>query len=100
MMSDEPLSLEELLGTGQKAFVSRQHSDVATSDRHYAYSWGMAYCLTFRVNRLGTADLDQYVQKSAKDAAPVGRFEKLVEMRIARFEQHWRDYVLKLRSPK
>ncbi len=93
----QPLPLEELLCADQGVFISRHHSDVATSGRHYVYSWGLAYYLTFPMRRLGSASLDQYASKPAKDTTPVVRFEKLVGMPLADFQRRWRAYILNLR---
>jgi hypothetical protein len=107
LAGDQPLSIEKLLTADQTAFISRDHSDVANADRHYVYSWGLAYCLTFRMRQLGTPALDQYVRKPAEGVTPVQRFEKLVEngrlarrIPLAEFERRWRHYIFELCQPK
>lgn len=89
--SPDPLPLETLLAAGQGAFV-HDHD----ADRHYAYSWGLAYYLTFQNRLLTTPALEQYARRSAKDLSPTQRFEKLVGMPVARFEKGWREYILEL----
>ena len=88
----QPLPLEKLLSAGQQAFVLG-----ADAQRYYVHSWGLAYYLTFEKRLLGSPALDQYVRQSAKTSSPTERFERLVAMPLAEFEQQWREYILELR---
>jgi hypothetical protein len=94
-----PLSIKELLEADPRAFVSHDHDGVAGSNRHYFYSWGVAYSLTFSMHLLGKPALDRYVELPEKDVAPVERFERLVGMPIARFQERWRREIASLRCP-
>lgn len=87
-----PLPLEQLLPVGPQGFLLG-----SGSSRYYAYSWGLAYYLTFEKHLLDSPALDQYVQPSSKGTAPVERFEQLVGVGVAEFEKAWREYVLGLR---
>ncbi len=88
----EPLPLATVLAAGQQAFALEHDSD-----RYYAYSWGLAYYLTFEKHLLISPALDTYVQQSAEEVSPGERFEKLVDMPLSQFEQKWREYIRQLR---
>ncbi|MHC4177118.1 MAG: DUF1570 domain-containing protein [Planctomycetota bacterium] len=88
----EPLPLKNLLAADEQAFLLGHDSD-----RYYAYSWGLAYYLTFRKNLLSIPALEHYVQRSAEDVSPSERFEKLVGLPLPEFEKQWREYILQLR---
>ena len=68
-----------------------------SSNRYYAYAWGLAYYLTFEQNLLGTKALDAYVAKGAGQEPPAARFEKLVGRPLAKLEPQWRKFVAGLR---
>ena len=93
----QPLPLRELLSAGRSAFLLAHGDSSSTSDRHYAYSWGLAYYLTFERQLLGSPALGRYVKQTAENASPVERFEDLADMPLARFEKAWREYILTLR---
>lgn len=92
LAGQHPLPLAELLAAGPQAFVNH-----GAADRYYAYSWGLAYYLTFEQRLLGSPAMDQYVRQSAEAAPPAERFEKLVGMPLSQFESRWRQYILNLR---
>jgi hypothetical protein len=71
-----------------------------TSARHYLYSWGLAYYLTFELGLLETEALDHYVAAEARDLPPMDRFERLVHMPLEQFEPAWRRYMLELQPPR
>ena len=41
--------------------------------------------------------MDRYVRSVDENATPVERFERLVGMPLADFQQRWREYIVKLR---
>ncbi len=88
----KPLPLAAVLAADQQAFVADHDSD-----RYYAYSWGLAYYLTFQRHLLTSPALTQYVQHGPDQASPTQRFQKLVGTPPAQFEQQWREYILQLR---
>ena len=98
LKSDTPLSLAELLTADQRAFLVLHSGTDNISSRHYFYSWGLTYYLTFEKSLLGTEALDAYVAGEARDLSPLVRFERLVDMPLAKFEQQWREEMLALRS--
>ncbi len=100
LKSDTPLSLAELLAADQRAFLVLHGGTDNTSSRHYLYSWGLAYYLTFEKSLLGTEALDAYVAGEESDLSPLVRFERLVDMPLAKFEQRWREEMLSLRSDR
>ena len=91
LKGNSPLRLATLLSTDAKEFLAEDDSQ-----RHYACSWGLAYCLTFRLGVLGDKALDRYVAPEHPES-PVDRFEKLVDMPFDEFERRWRQYILGLR---
>ena len=50
MKSDTPLALAELLAADQRAFLVLHSRTDSAPSRHYLYSWGLAYYLTFCVH--------------------------------------------------
>jgi hypothetical protein len=88
----EPLPLGTLLAAGQQTFALDHDAD-----RYYAHAWGLAYYLAFEKHLLSSPALEQYVQQPPDNASPAERFQTLVGMPVAQFEQQWREYVLQLR---
>lgn len=91
----EPLPLSELLTAAQPEFLAL-HDPNQTTRRIYAYSWGIAYYLTFERELLSTPGIDRYVSPDAAALHPVERFEQLVEQPLAEFERDWRRAMLRL----
>jgi hypothetical protein len=87
-----PLPLTTLLAAGPQAFAL-----APDADRYYAYSWGLAYYLTFQRHLLSSPALEQYVQRLPENLPPTERFQKLVGTPLAEFERDWREYILQLR---
>ncbi len=99
LAGDVPLPLGELLDADQRAFQISSDGTNNESSRYYLYSWGLAYYLTFEKSLLGTDSLNAYVSEPADGLAPQERFERLVGMPLAEFEQQWRREMMTLRSP-
>lgn len=97
LAAGQPLELASLLASDRGSFAMPSDTLASPSDRYYLYAWGLAYYLTFERHLLGSAALDQYVEPSAAEMSPVARFERLVGMPLAQFQQQWRDYIAKLR---
>ena len=93
----QPLSLAAILSAEEKAFLVTHAA--GSSGRHYLYSWGLAYFLTFQHNLLGGGALDRYVARDAAQLDPVARFEQLVGQPLPEFERRWREYMLQLKPP-
>jgi len=91
LRGDRPLPLTALLTAPPRAFVEN-----GSAKLYYAYSWGVAYYLTFERNLFAGPALDRYVQPAAAELPPVERFEQFVGQPLAEFERAWREYVLGL----
>src|SRR5690606_14032432 len=91
----EPLPLTELLTAVQPEFLAL-HDPNQTTRRFYAYSWGIAYYLTFERELLSTPGIDRYVSTDAAALHPIERFEQLVEQPLDQFERDWRAAMLQL----
>ena len=87
-----PLPLTTLIAAGPQAFALGPDAD-----RYYAYSWGLAYYLTFQRRLLSSPALMPYVQRLPEDSPPAERFQKLVGTPLAEFEKEWREHILQLR---
>ncbi len=93
-----PLSLAQVLTADHRNFlVAHGGGNADASNRHYAYSWGLAYYLAFEQRVLGTEALEQFV-KPGGISSPIRRFEKLVGQPLADFEPRWQKYMLALTS--
>lgn len=97
LRSERPLPLASLLTAEQSAFLVPHRGGGDTSARHYLYSWGLAYYLTFERSLLGTHALDQYVSLEAAKLPPVDRFEQLTGAPLDVLEAQWRETMLKLK---
>jgi len=86
-----PLRLATVLSADSREFVAERDAQ-----RLYAYSWGMAYCLTFGKRLLNGESLEHYVRREGSESR-IARFEKLVGMSLDEFERRWRQYILQLR---
>lgn len=96
-----PLPLADLLTADYRAFLVPHGGSGATSARHYAYSFGVAYYLTFERGVLGSRALDEFVRPAEGSGdSPIGRFEKLVGQPLPEFERQWRQYILELAAPR
>jgi hypothetical protein len=96
------LPLEELLAADGATFLiaHNEAKQTAVSDRHYLYSWGLAYYLAVREPVLDSRSLDQYVSLKAAKLSPRQRFEELVRMPLDQFEQKWRTAMANWDSAK
>jgi len=93
----DPLPLAELLSAGASEFLPAHRGAADGASRLYAYSWGLAYFLTFERPVLGTKAFDEFVNPAAGNQPPKARFEKLVGMPLAEFETRWRASMLELK---
>jgi hypothetical protein len=91
-----PLPLAELLTADANRFISTHRGDAAQSSRLYLYSWGLAYFLNFEQPLLGSKELERYVSLDTTGQSEIERFEELVGMPLADFQQRWRDVMLGL----
>lgn len=95
----DPLPLAEVLAANARVFLVAHDAPADESARLYLYAWGLAWYLTFDEPVLGTAALEQYLARDQKPLTPVERFEKLVDMPLAKFEARWRAGLQTLASP-
>ena len=95
LKSSSPLPLAALLESSDSSFLG-EHPSLA-SQRHYLYSWGLAYYLVFQENLLTSAALENYLAPTGQPADPTARLERLVGMPLAEFETKWRAAMLRLR---
>lgn len=100
LRSSRPLSVAEVLSANPTVFLVPHRSGGTASTRHYLYSWGLAYYLTFELSLLESSALEQYVTARQQPIAPVSRFEQLVNMPLSQFEPAWRKYILELQTPR
>jgi hypothetical protein len=89
----EPLGLEDVLAAGEEQFLFTSGAPSAAADRHYVHAWGLAYYLTFERRILGSSELEAYLRAGPAPPAPCQRFQRLIGMPLAQFEQEWRTYI-------
>lgn len=97
LRSSPRFPLAELLTSDGRAFLVDHPTNFATSERHYLYSWGLAYYLAVREPVIEIARLNRYVDRSSARLAPVARFEALVGQPLDQFEQKWREAMLAMK---
>ena len=97
LQSDEPLRLQELLDSNQNRFLITHTPSGSRSQRHYDYSWGLAYFLMFGDGTAGQPVLDDYVSRAAAELPPDVRFERFVDTSLGKFEKDWRQSILALK---
>lgn len=95
-LAGDPLPLARLLEAGQEAFAEGDNSAADRSVSYYAAAWGLAYYLSFQQHLLDAPRLETYVAPTA-GVSPQAKFEKLVGMPLAKFEELWRAYIRGLR---
>lgn len=100
LKSDKPLLLADVLSAEPDAFLVPHGSGGRVSARHYLYSWGLAYYLTFELGLFEGDAIDRYVAADAAKMPAVARFEQLVGMPLDKFEPLWRNYLLSLQAPQ
>src|SRR5690606_37718104 len=66
----QSLHIGDLLAADQTAFLVPHADRGQTSQRHYLYSWGLAWYLTFDQSLLGTERLNRYVSKESGKLDP------------------------------
>jgi hypothetical protein len=101
LRGSQPLRLEELLTMSSSSFLAA-HGDVTRtgperSSRAYYYSWGLAYYLAFERGIFDDPAFETYISSAAANEDPVKRFESLVGMPLAEFEETWRAAMLAIR---
>lgn len=94
----EPLALADLLAANQGLFLVA-HQGREASERHYLYSWGLAYYLAVERGLIGPQWLRECSEQAGGDESPVTVFERLVGQPIAEFERDWRRAMLALENP-
>jgi hypothetical protein len=97
LAGNTPLSLPDVLMADAQTFLVYHRTEAQTSQRHYLYSWGLAHYLAVREPILESARLDRYVKGASLQSDSVARFEQLVAMPLAQFEQRWRADMLALK---
>jgi demethoxyubiquinone hydroxylase (CLK1/Coq7/Cat5 family) len=97
LSSGDPLPLAKLLTSQEKEFLVTHAA--GSSQRHYLYSWGLAYYLTFQQDLLGGDSLNGYVSTDAASLSPVTRFERLAGAPLPEFERRWRTAIVSLKPP-
>jgi hypothetical protein len=92
-----PMSLAELLSADADAFLPAHKDGEGSAARLYAYSWGLAYYLTFDQSLLDSPTFAEFVAPTSSNYPAISRFEKLVGESLDKFEQSWRAAMLKMR---
>jgi hypothetical protein len=88
----EPLSLGRLLLAEEREFLGPHGTGLP--QRHYLYSWGLAWYLAFDQNLLGSSRLEEYVAVMSKNPDPLAAFEKFTGQPLGQFERAWRKAML------
>jgi hypothetical protein len=96
MAGRNPLSLQELLSANQGNFLILAARPPAAVDRYYVNAWGLAYYLTFEKQLLNSPALEKYLRSENTRLAPADRFQLLVGMPPAQFQEQWRAYFARL----
>jgi hypothetical protein len=96
-LARERLPLASLLAAEENSFLY-VHGDPHGSERHYRYSWGLAWHLAFDDDLLGSDRLAVYLSRNNPEASPQARFETLIGEPLPRFEANWRKAMLQLRA--
>jgi hypothetical protein len=97
MQNAPRLPLADLLTADGSAFLVAHATNVRASQRHYLYSWGLAHYLAVREPILERSRLERYVARQSAEMNPIARFEQLIGMPLAAFEQKWREELLALK---
>ncbi len=90
-----PLPLAELLTAADDVFLAT-HAQADVSQRHYLYSWGLAWWLLLRGQGMSGHALEQYAAPEMASHPPIARFEQFVGMGLQEFEPQWRTAMLQL----
>jgi len=88
LAGSRPLSLQDLLTADAGEYLLH-----AGANRHYDYSWGLVYYLTFEKDLLASPELQRYVALASQDTPPLERFEELTGTPLTKFEAIWRAYI-------
>jgi len=101
LRGSQSLRLEDLLKMSSTSFLAA-HSDATRtglerSSRAYFYSWGLAYYLAFERGIFDDPAFETYISSAAANMDPVKRFELLVGMPLAEFEETWRTAMLAIK---
>lgn len=97
LQQPKPMSLAELLTANTDDFLPVHRGGEGTAARLYAYSWGLAYYLTFDESLLDSPKFTEYLTSGSLAESPIRRFEKLVGRPLAEFEPEWQKAMLRLR---
>jgi hypothetical protein len=95
-LSVQPLSLADVLAADERSFLVT-HDGARASQRHYLYSWGLAWHLAFEQDLLAGEKFSGYVSPDNPARSPLARFELLTGKPLGDFEDQWRQSMLKLR---
>ncbi len=91
-----PLPLSELLSADADAFLPAHRGGDTAAARLYAYSWGLAYHLTFERSLLDSAAFAEFISPASGKQPAIKRLEHLVGEPLDVFESKWRTAMLKL----
>lgn len=85
------MPLSRLLQTSARQFQVAHASEAQASNNYYLMSWGLAFYLTFELQKLGTPEMDAFVKAINEGVNPVSAFEKMVGKSVKEFENdlHW-----------
>jgi hypothetical protein len=93
----DAMSLAELLSADVDQFLPAHQRGEGQASRLYAYSWGLAYYLTFDQALVNDLGFPKYIAPESPPANPVRRFEEWTGMPLTEFEKKWREAILSLR---
>ena len=88
----KPLSIAGVIQAEDASFLATHSS--GSSERHYLYSWGLAYYFTFHDDLLYRNTLDEFVIDDKESRTQIQRFSKLTRIPLNQFEERWRTTIL------
>jgi hypothetical protein len=93
-----PLS-EMLIAADQPFLVPHAYQSGQGDERMYLYAWGLAWHLAFQHDALESSALELYLDSDSQHVDPIPRFEALVGKQLPRFEDQWRESIMRQRAP-
>ncbi len=92
LAASNSLTLAELLTSTDRDFLAFHNR--ASTAKHYAYAWGLAYYITMERKLLRPWSLAAFM--SRPEQSPIGRFGELIDQPLGEFEIQWRAAMLAL----
>jgi hypothetical protein len=94
LASTNPLGVRDVLAAEENDFLAVHRE--GSAQRHYLYSWGLAYYLAYERNLLTGDTMDQYVANEG-NLGPTARFVRLIGTPLQKFEHFWKTAMFELK---